>query len=301
MDTVPERVVAWFLRSIAKAMLFGGFAMLLAGIPMFTMLSSDVPRNIAGILLQVAAGFLVGGVAATYLLHSRAAFLPNERVTTAANQRPVIGGWLMALGVTLVAAPAWLLVTMVPLLAEWRRVIELASAPGLWDNANANMSGVVLVPIAAALTPPFFELATLIGFVVSSLMLLPLLLSRSPQFPRVYMVCAVLLTAMVFASMRGASAAALASDALRQLIDTTSANAQEAASLRQVLERYNIVFTTAPALLWTLFAYVLWVPAVPWSTRVRATFARRVELPVSTPVQASDIASITSPPRFPGI
>jgi hypothetical protein len=301
MRTVAERIIGWFLRAIAKAMLFGGVAMLLAAIPAFGMLSSDVPRAIAGILLQVAAAFLVGGVAATYLSHSRAPLLPNERVTTAANQRPAVGGWLMALGVTLVAAPAWLLVTMLPFLAEWRRVIELASAPGLWDNANANMSGVVLMPIAAALTPPFFELATLIGFVVSSLMLLPLLLSRSPRFPRVYLVCTILLTAMVIASMRGAAAAALASDALRQLIDTTSANAQEAASLEQVLERYGIVFATAPALLWTLFAYVPCVPALFSSTRVQTTFAERVAPTVSTPAQVSDVASITSPPRFPGL
>jgi len=301
MSTVAERIIGWFLRAIAKAMLCGAVAMLVAAIPAFAMLSADVPRAIAGILLQVAGAFLLGGVAATYLSHARGALLPNERVTAAANQRPAMGGWLMALSLTLVAAPVWLLLRMQPFLAEWRRVIELASAPGLWDNANANMSGVVLMPIFAALTPPFFELVTLIGFVVTSLMLLPLLLLQSPRFPRVYLVCVVLLTAMVFASMRGAAAAALASDALRQLIDTTSANAQEAASLRQALERYGIVFTTAPALLWTLFAYVLWVPALFSSARVRTMCAERVAPAISTPAQASDVASITSPPRFPGI
>ena len=301
MSTVAERIIGWFLRAIARAMLFGGVSMLLAAIPAFGLLSSDVPRAIAGILLQVAGVFLVGGVGAAYLSHAHRALLPNEQLTTAANQRPAIGGWLMALGLTLVAAPVWLLWRLQPFLAEWRRVIELASAPGLWDNANANMSGVVLMPIFAALTPPFFELATIVGFVVSSLMLLPLLLTRSPRFPRIYVVCMVLLAAMVLASLRGAAAAALASDALRQLIDTTSANAQEAATLRQALERYDIVFTTAPALLWTLFAYVLWVPALFSSTRVQTTFAEREAPAVSTPALPSDVASITSPPRFPGI
>jgi len=296
---VAERLIVWFLRAIAKAMLFGGAAMLLAAIPAFGLLSSDVPRAIAGILLQVAGAFLLGGVAATYLSHARGALLPNERVTTAAMQRPAVSGWLIGLAVTLLAAPVWLLLRMQPFLAEWRRVIDLASAPGLWENANQNMSGVVLMPIAAALTPPFFELATLIGFVVSSLILLPLLLSRSPRFPRVYVVCAVLLTAMAVASMRGAAAAELASDALRQLIDTTSANAQEAASLRQVLERYSIVFSTAPALLWTLFAYVLWMPAVFSSERVRTTFAQREESVVPTPARVMDVATITNPPRVP--
>ena len=296
-----ERVIGWFLRTIARAMLFGGIAMLLAAIPMFSLLSSDVPRAIAAVLLQVAGLFLLGGVAATYLSHARGTLLPNERVMTAADQRPAVGGWLMALSATLVAAPVWLLLRMQPFLTEWRRVIDLASAPGLWDNANQNMSGVVVMPIAAALTPPFFELAALIGFVVSSLILLPLLLSRSPRFPRVYVVSVVLLAAMALASMRGAAAAALASEALRQLIETTSVNAEEAASLQQVLERYNIVFSTAPALLWTLLAYVLWVPAVFSSARARATFARREEPVLSTPARAADVAAITSPPRFPGI
>ena len=299
MSTVAEHLIGWLLRAIAKAMLFGGVAMLLATIPAFALVSSDVPRAIAAILLQVAAAFLVGGVAANFLSHARGTLLPNERLTTAASQRPAVGGWLMALGLTLVAAPVWLLWRMQPFLAEWRRVMDLASAPGLWDNANQNMSGVVLMPIAAALTPPFFELATLIGFVVSSLILLPLLLSRSPRFPRVYVVCVVLLTAMAVASIRGAAAAALASDALRQVIDTTSANAQEAASLRQILERYSIVFSTAPALLWTLFAYVLWLPGVFSSARAWATFAQREEPVVPSPARATDLAAITSPPRFP--
>src|SRR6187397_957711 len=105
MSTVAERIIGWFLRAIAKAMLLGAVAMLLATVPAFGMLSSDVPRAIAGILLQVAAVFLVGGAAATYLSHTRAALLPNERVTTDAHARPAVGGWLMALVAALIAAP----------------------------------------------------------------------------------------------------------------------------------------------------------------------------------------------------
>jgi hypothetical protein len=280
--------------------LAAGAAIFVACVPVLGLLpDATVPRAIAGILMQLGGAFMLAGAISEYLSRPRRWLLPNERVTTAANERPAVGGWLTLLSATLVAAPAWLLLRMQPFLAEWRRVIQLASAPGLWDSANANMSGVVLMPIAAALTPPFFELAALIGFVVSSLTLLPLLLSRSPRFPRIYVVCMILLSALVFASMRGASAAALASDALRQLIDTTSANAQEAAGLRQALERYGIVFTTAPALLWTLFVYVLWVPALLSSARAQTTFAEREVPAVSTPVRAVDIASITSAPRFP--
>jgi len=100
--------------------------------------------------------------------------------------------------------------------------------------------------------------------------------------------------------MRGAEAATLASDALRQLVNTTSANAQEAAILRQALERYAIVGSTVPPLLLTGFIYVLFVPAIVTSTRVRLTFAQRQPPLVSTPAAASDVAAITNPPRFPG-
>ena len=300
MDTVPERLIAWLLRSVSRAVLFAGFAMLVAGGATFRMLSGDgVPHAIAVTLLQIGADFALTGAAATWLSQSRAALLPNELATVADSQRPPLG-WLIVLAAILVAAPVWLVFTLQPFLAEWRYVLGLLETPGLWDNANANMSGVVLIPLAAALTPPFFELAMLVGVAVTSATLLPLMMARSPRFPRFYLVCVMLLSGLAFASMRGAEAATLASDALRQLVNTTSANAQEAATLRQALERYAIVGSTVPPLLLTGFIYVLFVPAIVTSTRVRLTFAQRQPPSVSTPAAASDVAAITNPPRFPG-
>ena len=100
-------------------------------------------------------------------------------------------------------------------------------------------------------------------------MLLPLMLTRSPQFPRMYVVCMVLLSGLIFASVRGTDGAMLAGDALRDLIATTSVNAQEDAVLRQGLERYtSIVGSTAPVLLWAFCAYVMWLPVMFASERV---------------------------------
>jgi hypothetical protein len=183
MDTMPERLIAWLLRSASRAVLFAGFAMLVAGGATFGMLSGDgVPHAIAVILLQIGADFALTGAAATWLSQSRAALLPNELATVADSQRPPLG-WLMMLAAILVAAPVWLVFTLQPFLAEWRYVLGLLETPGLWDNANANMSGVVVIPLAAALTPPFFELAMLVGVAVTSATLLPLLMARSPRFP----------------------------------------------------------------------------------------------------------------------
>src|SRR5678815_247024 len=89
MDTVPERLIAWLLRSVSRAVLFAGFAMLVAGGATFSMLSGDgVPHAIAVTLLQIGADFALTGAAATWLSQSRAALLPNELATAADSQRP---------------------------------------------------------------------------------------------------------------------------------------------------------------------------------------------------------------------
>jgi hypothetical protein len=302
MDKVHERVLAWLVGSIAGAMLSAGVAVLLAGVSLFAMLSEPSALGaIAAIVLQLGVAFVIAGAAARYLSRRRGVLLPNERVTTPDDQRQPVGGWLVAFGFALAAVPLGLLVQLRPFLMEWRRVLDFLATPGMWDNANANMSGVVLLPLAAALTPPFFELATMIGFVATSAMLLPLMLTRSPQFPRMYVACVVLLSGLIFASVRGTDGAMLAGDALRDLIATTSVNAQEDAVLRQGLERYtSIVGSTAPALLWAFCAYVMWLPVMFSSERVPRTFALRMASPAEAAAKAADVASITNPPRFPG-
>jgi hypothetical protein len=41
MDRVHERFLGWFLRSVARAMLFAGTSVLIAAIPMFSLLSES--------------------------------------------------------------------------------------------------------------------------------------------------------------------------------------------------------------------------------------------------------------------
>jgi hypothetical protein len=196
MDNLTDRLTMWALRSVATAILFAGVSVLVAGVPLFGMLPEfPVARAIAAVLFQISALFVVSGATAMYLSRPRARWLPNERATTSDAERPGVGGWLIALAIVLVALPVWLLLRLQPFLTEWSRVVDVLSASDLWQQgANANMSGIVLVPLAGALTPPLFELAALFAFVVASAVLLPLLLSRSRRFPRIYLVCGVLLS-----------------------------------------------------------------------------------------------------------
>jgi len=140
----------WALRSVATAMLLAGVSVLVAGVPLLGMLpESPVARAIAGILFQLSGVFVVSGATAMYLSRPRAPWRPNERATTSDADRLGIGGWLIALAIVLVALPVWLLLRLQPFLAEWSRVVDFLAASDIWQGANANMSGVVLVPLAS--------------------------------------------------------------------------------------------------------------------------------------------------------
>ena len=292
----------WALRSVARMMLLAGVSALVAGVPMYGMMSeSPVARAIAGVVFQLSGVFMISGAAAMYLSRTSGPKLTNERLTTADADRPEVGGLLIGLAIVLVVLPVWLLLLLQPFLAEWSVVARFLAASEIWQGANANMSGVVLVPLAGALTPPLFERAALFAFVVASAVLLALLLSRSRRFPRIYIVCGVLLSALVIASVRGAAAAMMAGDAVRQLIEGSSASAEESAQLMDGLARYtSIVGSTAPVLAWALCAYLAWMPAMFFSQRVRTTFATGADDRISTPSTAIGLETITRPPRYPG-
>jgi hypothetical protein len=282
-------------------MLIMGVSVLVAIVPLLGMLAdAPVARTIAGILLQLSGVCVVGGGAALYLTLSPRLLLPNERATIADTGRPKLGGWLIALAIVLAVLPVWLVLRLLPFLAEWRQVIDFLATSGIWEGANSNWSGLVLLPLFGALTPPLFELAAMLGFVVASAALLILLLLRRRNFPRLYLVCVVLLSALVIASVLGANAATFAGVTVQQLIDGSSPGAKESALLREGLNRYTgIVNSTALVLVWALCGYLIWVPAMIFSRSVRAIFANRAGGDPPT-ASAMDIEAITRPPRFPG-
>jgi hypothetical protein len=284
-------------------MLLAGFAVFVAAVPVYGMLAdAGEARRVGGVVLLIGGLLVIGGAAAKYLSRPRGALLPNERVAIAEAARPALGGWLIALAVVLVALPIWLFLRLQPFLGEWRRVIDLALAtPGLWDASGGNASGIVLLPIFGALTPPFLELATAAIFPIASILLLALLFARSVGFPRAYLVWSVLLSALVIASWLGASAAVIAIDAIQRIVDGSNPRPEEVAQFRDVIGRYTrAVTTTAPELGWTLCGYLIWLPAMVLSQRVRVTFAStEPHATAARPMRVeTDIEAITRPPHF---
>jgi hypothetical protein len=247
MDPLSGRVVAWLIRRAAAALVFAGGALCLAAIPALSAVSGGA-RDVLVVVLQIGAVWVALGLSAGY-----------------ASYRPASpsGAWAIVVAAALVVGAAWLLFTVQPFLSEWRVVASLLQSSGLLRTANANMSGVVLLPIAAALTPPFIELAALAALVVCAVLMLVLALTRSPRFTTLYLASALVITALVAGSVRGAEAAEMTAGLLQPVIEQSKPRPEEDAVIRTTLDRYSAaVMPTATTLVWACMGYVMWVPPV---------------------------------------
>lgn len=289
MTGLFDAFALWVLRAIANVMLLAGMAFFTAGLALQGFTDAwPVAAKFLAMLLQIGGVFVIAGAVAAYLSVTRRELLPNERGPAGA-EGSALSGWMFGLAAVLGVIPFVLVAGLQPFLAEWSRLIGLMAQWDIWNGANANGSGLVLAPIAAALTAPFFELAAAALFVGISPMLLGLLLTRSRRFPRAYLVGAVLLSGLVVASVRGAAGAMATATALRPLIE----GAPEARLLSNGFDRYEAFVTgPLPVLFGALCAYLVWAPAMILSPRARATFAGEERPP--------DIVSITRHPREAG-
>ena len=266
MDALSDRIVAWALRITATALVFAGVALFVAGIPLLQAASGAL-RPILIVVLQIGGAFVLCGLGAI-----AAARLPRPRFPDGAgattSDRAGLTGWRLALAAALVAVPVWMVVTLQPFLSEWRVVAGFLASSELWDNANANMSGVLLVPLAAALAPPLIQLAALAAFVATPVVMLALLAAKSARFARLYVASLLVLTALVVASARGTSAAGMTADALQPWIEASKPRPEEYVQIRGVVDRYTAAVTPAAhALGWAWLGFAIWVPPLVLSTR----------------------------------
>ena len=286
-----ERLSLWVLRFVATIMLFAGVSSLVAGGFLFD-LPTGIPvlKMIVGIIIQIAGLFAIAGGVAVFLSRSRRQLLPNEQMTASGDERPVVGGWLILLALALVALPIGLVLSVQEFLAGWNELTGFLNSAGVWEGANANMSGLVLIPLAGALSPALLEWAVLAMFIIASVILLLSLFARSPGFPRAYLAWGVLLAAVVIACILSADAVTAAGQALQPFLAAENGAVDETAVARDAIGRYSaIVGSTASVMLWALCFYLIWLPAILFSRRARATFAPTTQSP--------DIESITRHPR----
>ncbi|MEO7602273.1 MAG: DUF2569 family protein [Sphingomicrobium sp.] len=286
-----KRLSVWVLRLVATIMLFAGVSALVAGGFLFG-LPTGIPvlKMIVGIIIQIAGLFAIAGGVATFLSRSRRPLLPNEQMTATGDERPAVGGWLLLLALALVALPIGLVLSVQEFLAGWSELTRFLDSAGLWEGANANMSGVVLIPLAGALSPALLEWSALAMFIIASVILLLSLFARSPGFPRAYLAWGVLLAAVVIACVRSADAVMATGQALQPYLAAENGAVDETAVARDAIGRYAaIVGSTASFMVWALCFYLIWLPAILFSRRARATFAPSAQSP--------DTESITRHPR----
>ena len=288
---VIERLSLWVLRLVAMVMLFAGVSALVAGGFLFG-LPTGIPvlKMIVGVIIEIAGLFVIAGGVATFLSRSRRPLLPNEQMTASGDERPAVGGWLILLALALVALPIGLVLSVQEFLAGWSELTAYFDTAGMWKGANANMSGVVLIPLAAALSPALLEWAALALFIIAPAALLLSLFARSPGFPRAYLAWGVLLAAVVIACVRSADAVMATGQALQPYLAAKNGAVDETAAVRDGIRRYaSIVGSTASIMVWALGFYLIWLPAILFSRRARETFAPTTQSP--------DIESITRHPR----
>ena len=158
-DELGDRFAMWALRSVATAMVFAGVSVLVAGVPLFGYLPPEAPvaRTIAGLLFQLSGLFVSSG--ATAMLSVARPCARGSRMSVRRPLTPNGHVWaelrVIVMAIVLVTLPVWLLLGLLqPFLAEWSRVADVLSTFDMWEGADANMSGIVLVPLAEATTHP---------------------------------------------------------------------------------------------------------------------------------------------------
>jgi hypothetical protein len=198
--------------------------------------------------------------------------LINEREPSADAARTPFGGWLWGLLVTLLVLPAWMVVRVAPLVPLWQDMLGFLDEHDVWSAAEAaqEFSGVVLLPVFAVLALPALEAAVACSLVIGVIVLVPLLVTASPAFPRSFLGF-VLLMAGLAISTQVATGATLEAG---RLLESALRPGPEAEAVRVASARYILVLQRAASgLLLVAVSFALWTPLLFTSERVQTTFA----------------------------
>ena len=239
-------------------------------------LGIEALRPVGVASLQVAMVFVFCGGTALYLARARTRWFPDG-LSSQASAGSGLDGWIIFFPLTLIGVPLLILSQLQPLAAFWRDVIALADRLNLWEGLQQSngLSGVVLMPVFAALALPTLDAIAAATHTVGSVLLLLLLLVRSTRVPRVLVLCVLIQGGLVGASTLGTLTVERLAPSIEQLIrETPDAGGSEQMRAAQELQRYRAVTGGASRTLtaaWGLLA--IWTPLLLFSGRARRTFA----------------------------
>jgi hypothetical protein len=299
-ESIPERIAFALLATAATLTALNGLSMLAAAVPALAFAATEGIARLTHGALRLATAFAIAGVVARHLSRSRKPLLPNEREVRTGVVR--LGGWVPLLAMALWLLPVFTLYELAPLRDLSTDMLDVLMENHVFEDVmrSPQMSGIVLLPIAASLAVPLFELATAAAFVVSSALLLLLLWDRSFRFPRAYLICVLLQAGLLFASLHGAQ---LASGVAQWVADEAGRNAAETRTMEVVrvfeaIQRYNTVLAaTAHSLAWAFVGYALWITPLVLSARARETFALEALRPAEAPPLRAGIEHLPADER----
>jgi hypothetical protein len=273
--SVVERIALALLRLAATCMTIAALALIVPSTALWVM-DAETARLVGAASVQLAMVFAFAGGTALYLAGVRTKWLPDGP-DSQASAGSGLDGWMILFPLTLIGVPLLILSQLQPLTAFWRDVIALADQLNLWEGLQRSdgMSGLVLMPVIAALAVPGIDVVAAATHVGGSVLLLSLLLLRSSRVPRALVLCVLIQGGLVGASVLGTSAVERLAPSVEQLIrETPDAAGTEQMRALDELQRYRVVARSASQTLtaaWVLLA--AWTPLLLFSGRARTTFA----------------------------
>jgi hypothetical protein len=267
---VRRRRGPFVLTAIASLVLFTGASMLVVSVPLVA--ASNQFNGLTRTTAVFAGILFVTGALTLLALARSSSLLINEREPSADAARTPFGGWLWGLLVTLLVLPAWMVVRVAPLVPLWQDMLGFLDEHDVWSAAEAaqEFSGVVLLPVFAVLALPALEAAVACSLVIGVIVLVPLLVTASPAFPRSFLGF-VLLMAGLAISAQVATGATLEAG---RLLESALRPGPEAEAVRVASARYILVLQRAASgLLLVAVSFALWTPLLFTSERVQTTFA----------------------------
>ncbi len=277
LRSIVERVAFAAVSLWAMALIMAGLALVAAGLAVQPM-GSDLAwvRVLSAGSLGLAVALVGAGGIAVYVARVTTRWLP-DRPGSGASRGSGFDGWLIVLPLALIAVPTMLLVQLRPLLTFWRDVFMLADQLDIWQSLQGDMSGsgLVLLPVFAALALPSVNTLTAAAAVVGAVLTMALLLVRSARVPRALLLYVMLLGALGVASATGALVVERLAPAFEELVRSTpDPGGAELARVLAEFQRYrDVARGSALALSSSWVLLLVWPPLLILTADGRTAFS----------------------------
>ena len=254
-----EQLLLFLFRTAGLAFLAAALATGGAFVAVLPLQGPDAPQWL-GVLARASLA-----MAGTFLATGALVFAARPPSATAAGGGGGRPGRNAAglLALSLVALPALSFARARELTALWREILVLLERVGFWNafEGGGMNSGLVLLPVLAALVVPALEAAAAFFLIAVPPGLLALLATRSPLLPRTFAMLAACQAGLVLASLIGADAfSRLATDVIALMSADRDAGLMDAI---ETLRRAEVALaSTARGFVAPAVGYVLWVPVL---------------------------------------